>query len=146
MPIFVEIAAGELVDKITILEIKLDQIHETAKRVNIHREYELLNAVLREQITPGEQLSKLTAALKAANQELWHVEDDIREHERAKDFGPEFVALARSVYQTNDRRAALKARNQRLVAKRDYRGKKLRRLLIRRMLAAAGWDVQHAVD
>jgi hypothetical protein len=108
MAIFVEIAAGELIDKITILEIKLDQINETAKRANIRREYELLNAVLQEQITPGEQLSALTAALKAANQELWHIEDDIREHERAKDFGPEFIALARSVYQTNDRRAALK--------------------------------------
>ena len=108
MGIFVEIAAGELIDKITILEIKLDQINETAKRVNVRREYELLSAVLQEQITPGEQLAELTAALKAANEELWHIEDDIRERERAKDFGPEFIALARSVYQTNDRRAALK--------------------------------------
>jgi Family of unknown function (DUF6165) len=108
MPIFVEIAAGELIDKITILEIKLDQIGEAAKRANIRREYELLIAVREEQITPSEELSDLTAALKAANQELWHIEDDIREHERAKDFGPEFIALARSVYQTNDRRAALK--------------------------------------
>ncbi|MEI9917071.1 MAG: DUF6165 family protein [Methylovirgula sp.] len=108
MPIFVEIAVGELIDKITILEIKLDQINETAKRVNIRREYEILSGVLQEQITPGEQLSELTAALKAANQELWHIEDDIRDHERAKDFGPEFIALARSVYQTNDRRAVLK--------------------------------------
>jgi hypothetical protein len=108
MPIFVEIAAGELIDKITILEIKLDQINETAKRVNVRREYELLSAVLQEQVTPGEQLAELTAALKAANEELWHIEDDIRERERAKDFGPEFIALARSVYQTNDRRAALK--------------------------------------
>ena len=108
MPIFVEIAAGELIDKITILEIKLDQINETAKRVNVRREYELLSAVLQDQVMPGEQLSELTAALKAANEELWHIEDDIRERERAKDFGPEFIALARSVYQTNDRRAALK--------------------------------------
>jgi hypothetical protein len=108
MPIFVEIAAGELIDKITILEIKLDQINETSKRVNVRREYELLSAVLQEQVTPGEQLAELTAALKAANEELWHIEDDIRERERAKDFGPEFIALARSVYQTNDRRAALK--------------------------------------
>jgi hypothetical protein len=108
MPIFVEIAAGELIDKITILEIKLDQINETAKRVNVRREYELLSAVLQAQVTPGEQLAELTAALKAANEELWHIEDDIRERERAKDFGPEFIALARSVYQTNDRRAALK--------------------------------------
>ena len=108
MPILVEIAAGELIDKITILEIKLDQIGEAAKRANISREYEHLRAVFRDQIRPSERLAELTAALKAANQELWHIEDDIRDRERAKDFGPDFIALARSVYQTNDRRAALK--------------------------------------
>ena len=57
---------------------------------------------------PSAELAELTAALKATNLELWHIEDDIRERERTKDFGPEFIALARSVYQTNDRRAALK--------------------------------------
>jgi|SRR5579862_4006567 hypothetical protein len=108
MPIFVEIAAGELIDKITILEIKLDLIEDAAKRANIRREYEQLTAVSRENILPSDEVLRLTAALKAANQELWHIEDDIRERERAKDFGPEFVALARAVYQTNDRRAALK--------------------------------------
>jgi hypothetical protein len=108
MPIFVEIAAGELIDKMTILEIKLDQISDAAKRVNIRREYEQLSTVFHEHIAPSDELARLTAALKAANQELWHIEDDIRERERMKDFGPEFVALARSVYQTNDRRAALK--------------------------------------
>jgi len=108
MPIFVEIAAGELIDKMTILEIKLDQISDGAKRVNIRREYEQLSTVFHERIAPSDELARLTAALKAANQELWHIEDDIRERERMKDFGPEFVALARSVYQTNDRRAALK--------------------------------------
>ncbi len=108
MPILVEIAAGDLIDKITILEIKLDHIGEAAKRANIRREYELLNEVFRGQIAPSEQLAELTAALTAANQELWRIEDDIRGHERAKDFGPGFVALARAVYHTNDRRAALK--------------------------------------
>ena len=108
MPILVEIAAGELIDKITILEIKLDQIGEAAKRAKISSEYEHLRAVFRDQIRPSERLAELTAALKAANQELWHIEDDIRDRERAKDFGPDFIALARSVYQTNDRRAALK--------------------------------------
>ena len=108
MPIFVEIAAGELIDKMTILEIKLDQIGEPAKRANIRREYEQLGTVLQDQIKPSDELAELTAALKAANQELWHIEDDIRDREREKDFGPEFIALARSVYQTNDRRAALK--------------------------------------
>jgi hypothetical protein len=108
MPIFVEIAAGELIDKITILEIKLDQIEDAAKRANIRREYEQLSAVFHEHISPSDELAQLTAALKGANQELWQIEDDIRERERMKDFDPEFVALARAVYQTNDRRAALK--------------------------------------
>ena len=108
MPILVEIAAGELIDKITILEIKLDQIGDAAKRANVRHEYEQLSAVLHDEIAPSDELAELTAALKAANQELWHIEDDIRAHEREKDFGPEFIALARSVYQTNDRRAALK--------------------------------------
>jgi len=108
MPILVEIAAGELIDKITILEIKLDHIGDAAKRANVRREYEILSAVFHDRIAPSPRLAELTAALKAANQELWHIEDDIRARERAKDFGPEFVALARAVYQTNDRRAALK--------------------------------------
>ncbi|MGP8232703.1 MAG: DUF6165 family protein [Methylovirgula sp.] len=108
MPILVEIAAGELIDKITILEIKLDQIGAADKRANIRREYEQLTAVLQEHVPPSDRLTELTAALKAANLELWHIEDDIRACERIKDFGPEFIALARSVYQTNDRRAALK--------------------------------------
>jgi hypothetical protein len=108
MPIFVEIAAGELIDKMTILEIKLARIDDAGKRANIRREYEQLSAVFHEHIVQSDELARLTAALKAVNQELWHIEDDIRERERLKDFGPEFVALARSVYQTNDRRAALK--------------------------------------
>lgn len=108
MPILVEIAAGELIDKMTILEIKLDRIGDAEKRANIRREYEQLSAVFQAHVPPSEKLAELTAALKDANQELWHIEDDIRERERIKDFGPEFIALARSVYQTNDRRAALK--------------------------------------
>ncbi len=108
MPILVEIAAGELIDKITILEIKLDQIGAADKRANIRHEYEQLTAVFRAHVPPSDELAELTAALKAANLELWRIEDDIRACERIKDFGPEFVTLARSVYQTNDRRAALK--------------------------------------
>jgi Family of unknown function (DUF6165) len=108
MTIMVEIAAGELIDKITILEIKLENISNGTKLANIRREYETLSAVLHEQISQTDALSRLTSALKEVNAELWRIEDDIRDQERAKTFGAEFVALARSVYRTNDRRAALK--------------------------------------
>jgi Family of unknown function (DUF6165) len=108
MTIVVEIAAGELIDKITILEIKLENISNEIKLANIRREHETLTAVLRRQIAQTDALSRLTGALKEVNAELWRIEDNIREHERAKTFDAEFVALARSVYHTNDRRAALK--------------------------------------
>ncbi|MGP0061279.1 MAG: DUF6165 family protein [Beijerinckiaceae bacterium] len=108
MGIRVEIAPGELIDKITILEIKFENIHDEHKLVNIRREYEMLRDVLQKEVVQSEELSRLTAALKEVNAELWRIEDDIRAQERAKTFGAEFVALARSVYRTNDRRAALK--------------------------------------
>lgn len=108
MPIMVEIAPGELVDKITILEIKLENIRDEAKLVNIKHEYAILTDVLRREIAQSIELGRLTAALKEVNAKLWRIEDDIRDRERAKSFGAEFVALARSVYRTNDRRAAIK--------------------------------------
>ncbi|MFN8828258.1 MAG: DUF6165 family protein [Labrys sp. (in: a-proteobacteria)] len=98
---------GELADKITILEIKAERIEDMAKRANVQRELDLL----REKMAlapdrPG--LTALVDGLRAVNLELWVIEDDIRDCERAKDFGARFIALARAVYQTNDRRAALK--------------------------------------
>ena len=108
MKIMVEIAPGELIDKITVLEIKLENIRDDAKLANIRREYDSLTEVLRKEVAPTDALSRLSAALKEVNAELWRIEDDIRDQERAKTFGAEFVALARSVYRTNDRRAALK--------------------------------------
>ncbi len=108
MTIMVEIAPGELIDKITILEIKLENIGDKDKLVNVHREYEILTGVLRKEVAQTDELSCLTATLKGVNAELWRIEDDIRAQERAKTFDTEFIALARSVYRTNDRRAALK--------------------------------------
>ena len=108
MPLMIETSAGELIDKITILEIKLQNIHDPSKRANIAREHELLTATLRQEIPQSTALTTLTTALKSVNTELWQIEDAIREQERAQSFGAEFVALARSVYRTNDRRAALK--------------------------------------
>lgn len=104
----IEIGPGELIDRITILEIKLDNIRDEAKLVNIRHEYELSMGTLRKEVAQSAELDRLTAELKAVNAELWRIEDDIRAQERANQFGDTFVALARSVYRTNDRRAALK--------------------------------------
>lgn len=108
MTIMVEIAPGELIDKITILEIKLENIRDKDKLANVRREYEILTGVLQKEVVASAALSQLTAALKDVNAELWRIEDDIRAQERAKTFGADFVALARLVYRTNDRRAGLK--------------------------------------
>jgi hypothetical protein len=104
----VEIAPGELIDKITILEIKLENIRDETKLLNIKHEYAILTDVLRREVVQTADLARLTAALKEVNAQLWRIEDDIRDQERAKSFESEFVNLARSVYRTNDRRAALK--------------------------------------
>jgi len=97
-----------LIDRITILEIKLEKIRDEAKLVNIRHEYELSMGALRKEIAQSPELDRMTAELKAVNAELWRIEDDIRAQERANNFGEIFVALARSVYRTNDRRAAIK--------------------------------------
>ncbi|MHB8884369.1 MAG: DUF6165 family protein [Methylovirgula sp.] len=108
MSLMIETSAGELIDKITILEIKLENIRDPSKLANIAHEHKLLTATLRQEIPQSAALDALAAALKSVNAELWQIEDAIREQERAQSFGAEFVALARSVYRTNDRRAALK--------------------------------------
>lgn len=106
--IMVPVAAGELIDKITILEIKSERIGDPAKRANVRRELAALEAVRDAAIPASAGLVRLTDALRAVNAELWQIEDDIRDCERAGNFGERFVALARAVYRTNDRRAALK--------------------------------------
>jgi hypothetical protein len=114
-PITVEIAPGELIDKITILEIKSERINDAVKRQHVATELALLVAA-RDRAVPGSaELARLATELKAVNEALWEIEDAIRRSERDEDFGPRFVALARSVYRTNDRRAALKRQiNERL--------------------------------
>ena len=104
----VPVSPGELIDKITILEIKRARIADDAKRANVAHELALLNRARDAAIAQSAALDGLAAALHAVNGELWDIEDAIRRHERAGDFGPRFVALARAVYRTNDRRAAIK--------------------------------------
>lgn len=104
----VEIAPGELIDKITILEIKLERITDAAKLANVRIELDTLERARDAVLTPSPELDGLTKQLKSINEQLWEIEDDIRDCERAKDFGEKFVELARSVYKSNDKRAALK--------------------------------------
>jgi predicted nucleic acid-binding Zn-ribbon protein len=108
MALLVEISAGELIDKITILEIKLENIKDPEKLAHVRHEYETLTATRQTALPQSEALAPLTQALKQVNAALWQIEDDIRALESAQNFGPEFIALARAVYRTNDRRAALK--------------------------------------
>ena len=102
------IAIGELIDKITILEIKAEQFTNSAKTKNVQAELAMLCARRDQAIPRSPRLDALTAQLKAINQRLWNLEDSIRDCERRADFGPDFVAAARSIYRTNDERAAVK--------------------------------------
>jgi len=107
-PVMIEIAPGELIDKITILRIKDERIADPARRANVRVELETLAEVRAAALPEDPELDRLEADLKAVNEALWEIEDDIRDCERAADFGPRFVELARAVYKTNDRRADLK--------------------------------------
>ncbi len=116
--ISIEISPGELIDKITILEIKLERISDPAKLKNIGLELNILNQARGEAMPPSAELDGLTAGLKEVNGELWKIEDDIRERERNRDFGAAFIKLARAVYFSNDRRAGLKRRINELLGSR----------------------------
>jgi tetratricopeptide (TPR) repeat protein len=99
---------GELIDKITILRIKAERIHEPEKLANVHRELTLLEHSAREDGVSGPSIDLLTDQLAAVNGRLWTIEDALRACEHEGDFGPRFIALARSVYCENDTRAAIK--------------------------------------
>lgn len=98
---------GELIDKITILEIKVERLESESARANAARELSLLREIAGPVLARG-QTTALVARLKKLNQALWEIEDCIREHERAGTFDAAFIALARSVYKTNDERGAVK--------------------------------------
>ncbi len=107
-PILIEVGSGELIDKITILTIKSERMTDAGKLKNVRYELDVLSAGRDANLEDSADLQKLTVALKEVNEALWEIEDDIRQCERDKDFGEKFVALARAVYVTNDKRAALK--------------------------------------
>ena len=113
-----EISPGELIDKITILEIKMDQITDDKKLKNIKTEWDTLNQSRENKILISAKLDELTAELKTINETLWVIEDDIRECEHRKEFGEAFITLARSVYLNNDYRAQVKRKINKLLGSR----------------------------
>ena len=106
--LLVPTAPGELIDKLTILRLKAEKISDTAKLAHVRHEREILQSIADRAIPQSAELTRLWDELYEVNADLWAIEDDIRALEAASDFGAGFIALARSVYITNDRRAAIK--------------------------------------
>ena len=104
----IDAAPGELIDKITILEIKAERIDDAMKRANVTYELATPTSALNLAIETSGQISDLSRRLKEVNERLWETEDAIRECERREDFGPVFIDLARSVYRLNDVRSEIK--------------------------------------
>ena len=122
----VPISPGELIDKITILEIKKEFIEDINKLKNINHEYDLLMNIFNNDISKTDGIEKLKKQLKDINLALWKIEDDIRDCERAKNFNENFVELARSEYFTNDKRSKIKLEinlllNSSLVEEKSYK-------------------------
>jgi hypothetical protein len=108
MLLSIPVSVGEIMDKITILEIKAERILDTEKLANVTAELDTLRPLVTHEALNTASIKALVAELKDINEALWDIEDDIREREYAKDFGEAFIALARAVYVTNDKRAEVK--------------------------------------
>lgn len=106
--ITVDISPGELLDKISILEIKSARIVDVGKLENVRYELALLRKTWDNSVDATDSLKKFEGELRTVNESLWDIEDAIRVCEANQDFGPKFIELARSVYTTNDRRAEIK--------------------------------------
>ena len=107
--ILTEISAGELLDKISILEIKLNNIKDKEKLVDINKEYESLEDTRKSNIEITEDLQKLINQLIEINLKLWNIEEEKRICEKNEDFGNNFIKLSRNVYKNNDKRAKIKS-------------------------------------
>ena len=106
--ILTEISPGELLDKISILEIKLEKIQDKEKQKEINKEYEILKKAQKLHINTNEKLDNLFMSIKKVNIKLWDVEDKIRICEKNQEFNETFIKLARDVYFYNDERAKIK--------------------------------------
>jgi hypothetical protein len=121
----VPISPGELLDKITILQIKSERIDDAAKLANVNRELGMLTRIWQQSVEADDEIEALTARLKSINEKLWEIEDDIRDEERNRRFGERFIELARAVYVTNDERADAKKQvnlhlNSSIVEEKSY--------------------------
>ena len=103
-----EISAGELLDKISILEIKLEKIEDKNNREEIKKEYKILKEIQNSSIKLNNKIKVLFNSIKKINIKLWNVEDELRICEKNKDFGKNFTELARKVYLNNDKRSKIK--------------------------------------
>ena len=104
----VPMSVGEVLDKITILEIKLEKINDAAKLANVETELSHLRPLVSGDVFLTDEMIGLIGTLKSINKALWDIEDDIRIEESKGDFGSRFIELARAVYVTNDQRAHVK--------------------------------------
>ena len=121
----IPISPGELLDKITILQIKSERISDATKVANVRTELGMLEPVWSDTVEDDEQIRALSSELKSVNEALWEIEDDIRDEERNKRFGDRFIELARAVYVTNDERANAKKKvnlhlNSSIVEEKSY--------------------------
>ena len=121
----IPISPGELLDKITILQIKAERIEDPSKVKNVKAELDLLLNIWAQTVTNDAEIEALTKELMSTNKKLWVIEDDIRDEERNKQFGERFVELARSVYIVNDDRANAKKKvnlylNSSIVEEKSY--------------------------
>ena len=105
-----EISAGDLLDKISILEIKLEKIKDKASQEEINKEYKILKEVQNSNVEITEKLKTLLKEIKEVNLNLWNIEDKLRICEKNKDFGQTFIELARGVYLNNDKRSKIKSK------------------------------------
>ena len=110
-----EISAGELLDKISILEIKIDKIKDKDNQIEINKEYKILKETKDLNIKTTTKIESLFSELKKINLNLWYIEDKIRICEKNKDFGKSFIDLARNVYLNNDKRAKIKSEINKLL-------------------------------
>ena len=123
--ILIPISPGELLDKITILQIKSERIDDPVKVANVRTELDMLQKVWADSVEDDDEIRALSAELKRINESLWEIEDDIRDEERNKRFGDRFIELARAVYVTNDERADAKKKinlhlNSTIVEEKSY--------------------------
>ena len=115
MKILSEISAGELLDKITILEIKIDKIKNEDDKKEVLKEYKSLKKIQEDNIEFNEEIKKLYNDLKQTNSKLWEIEDKLRVFEKEKKFDNEFIKLARGVYFNNDDRSKIKLKINKLL-------------------------------